>query len=158
MGSDVVNAVKGIKGFVSLDPIGRFWRYVRKTEYCWIWTGSKNSSGPYGYGELYVRGKKVKAHRFSWEIHNGPIPSGLYACHHCDNPPCVRPDHLFIGTQRDNALDCERKNRFPHTRLTYCKRGHEFSLENTHLHGVIRCCRTCHMERDRAYIRKKAMS
>ena len=89
----------------------RFWAKVNKTETCWVWIGARAS---YGYGSLRSGGHKgrlEKAHRISWEIHFGPIPDGLLVLHHCDNPPCVRPDHLFLGTQSDNMYDAVRKGR-----------------------------------------------
>lgn len=68
-----------------------------------------------GYGRLYVaKGRSVSATRYSWELHNGPIPSGLSVLHKCDNPPCVRPDHLFVGTQDDNMKDMVAKGRSAH--------------------------------------------
>lgn len=88
----------------------RFWNYVQKTETCWLWTGSRADTG---YGVHWTDEKKlVGAHRYSYELHNGPIPEGLFACHHCDNPPCVNPDHLFPGTAEDNAQDMSRKGRW----------------------------------------------
>lgn len=86
----------------------RFWKYVNKTETCWNWTGHTIGGG---YGAIRVNGVNRVAHRVSWELANGEIPNGLLVCHKCDNRVCVRPDHLFIGTQSDNILDCSRKGR-----------------------------------------------
>lgn len=90
-----------------------FWAQVQKGHDCWLWTGLTNgrhSKG--GYGHIR-RGRRrwEQAHRVSWELTNGPIPNGLYVLHHCDNRLCVRPEHLFLGTQKDNLKDCVRKGR-----------------------------------------------
>jgi hypothetical protein len=89
----------------------RFWERVNKTAGCWLWTGSL---GFYGYGQLSA-GRNgltpLRAHRLSWELHNGSIPDGLHVLHHCDNPTCVRPDHLFLGRAADNSLDKVAKGR-----------------------------------------------
>lgn len=75
---------------------------------CWIWTAATVC----GYGCIgYGAGKIAKAHRVSWELHNGPIPGGLCVLHHCDNPLCVNPDHLFLGTRKDNSDDMIAKGR-----------------------------------------------
>jgi len=76
---------------------------------CWEWT---KSCVPNGYGCISYLGKKRHVHRFAWESLNGPIPSGLQVCHKCDNPPCFRPDHLFLGTAADNIRDAILKGRF----------------------------------------------
>ena len=90
----------------------RFWAMVNKTKRCWIWTGSKH---PRGYGQLVIgtrtNRRVVLAHRFAWELKHGPIPAGKNACHRCDNPQCVRPSHLFLGSQSDNMRDMYRKGR-----------------------------------------------
>lgn len=86
----------------------RFWRKVKKGEGCWLWIGGKTSGG---YGEIQINGKKCYAHRVSWQLFNREIPRGLYVLHHCDNPPCVNPNHLFIGTQSINILDANNKGR-----------------------------------------------
>jgi len=89
-------------------PEEAFWRKTEKTRTCWIWTGAKL---PAGYGNFHARGKRVYAHRFSYELHKGPIPEGLYVIHKCDNPPCVNPKHLRIGTATENMHDMRRKKR-----------------------------------------------
>lgn len=90
------------------DPAVRFWPLVQKGEGCWEWQGAKEH---HGHGRLRMHGKFIRAHRYSWELHYGPIPAGLAVCHKCDNPPCVRPDHLFLGTAADNAHDRDQKGR-----------------------------------------------
>ncbi len=75
---------------------------------CWIWMGKLSEKG---YGIISTKGVDKRAHRVFWEIENGPIPVGKYACHHCDTPACVRPDHIFIGSQKENLADCRRKGR-----------------------------------------------
>lgn len=86
----------------------RFWSKVQKTNTCWNWTAFVNHNG---YGRFSFKSKPMHAHRFSWELHNGPIPDGLNVLHRCDNPKCVNPSHLFLGTQKDNVKDMVKKNR-----------------------------------------------
>jgi hypothetical protein len=90
----------------------RFWAKVVKTDGCWIWTSARNHKG---YGRFAnaprPNRKVVLAHRFSWEIEHGEIPPGLLVLHHCDIPECVRPSHLFLGTNQDNVTDMINKGR-----------------------------------------------
>lgn len=87
-----------------------FWRHVQRGEGCWLWTGHINHArGGYGtvrYGKEYYR-----AHRLAWKLTFGEIPDGVSVLHHCDTPACCRPNHLFLGTQRDNMRDCAEKGR-----------------------------------------------
>lgn len=82
---------------------------------CWLWTQSLN---PKGYGQIDFRGKKMKAHRASWLAHRGDIPCGLFVLHRCDQRSCINPEHLFLGTAKDNAIDMGIKNRQPHRKLS----------------------------------------
>jgi hypothetical protein len=87
----------------------RFWSYVCKSDGCWTWTGSVSHQG---YARFVINGHEYRASRLMWELHYGSAPSDkLLACHKCDNPVCVNPDHLFLGTQLDNMRDKVSKNR-----------------------------------------------
>ena len=91
----------------------RLFSKVNKTADCWIWTGSKDRKG---YGRLMVkegdRNVPRLAHRISYTCLVGPIPEGLFVCHRCDNPACVNPAHLWLGSNRDNAYDMIQKGRW----------------------------------------------
>lgn len=91
-----------------VPPEERFWRHVLKTDTCWIWTAGRLTRG---YGSIRIGGRSETTHRLSWELHFGPIPAGLSVLHNCDNPPCVRPEHLFLGTDADNVRDMFSKGR-----------------------------------------------
>jgi hypothetical protein len=120
----------------------RFWAKVDKTTDCWLWTGGKHRQG---YGQISIARKMALAHRVSYELEVGPIPPGMSVLHKCDVPGCVRPDHLFTGTQKDNMADCARKGRTVsfNGAKRVCKRGHKFTPANTYVHDGKRLCRTC---------------
>ncbi len=91
----------------------RFWNAVDKSGECWLWIANKDKNG---YGKIYANRKHARAHRVSWELHYGPIPKGLQVLHNCpsgDNPSCVNPAHLFLGTNSDNMQDKVAKGRCP---------------------------------------------
>lgn len=102
---------RGIHPRKTFEISERFFRHVKKSDECWIWTASRTSMG---YGKLAEPGGGgwIHAHRFSWEFHNKQkIPKGLFVLHACDNPPCVNPKHLWTGTLQDNLADMHKKNR-----------------------------------------------
>lgn len=140
----------------------RFWEKVRKGPGCWEWTSARDTNG---YGRITDRpgarllgvGRTRSASRVAWEIVNGPIPPGLCVCHYCDNPRCVRPEHLFIGTRKDNVLDCVAKGRNFWRSQTRCVNGHVFTEENTYHWKGRRVCRACNRNAVDAYnIRRRS--
>lgn len=119
----------------------RFAEHVRKSDGCWTWRGANVR----GYGQMHVAGVTVLATHVSWWLHRKTqVPKGMCVCHSCDNPSCVRPDHLFLGTQAENLADMVSKGRkFIQPKRTHCKRGHEFTAENTYVTAKGRTCREC---------------
>lgn len=109
----------------------RFMRFVQLTNSCWMWTGNRYAKG---YGQIRVSGKPKRAHRISYELFVGPIPDGMIVCHECDNPPCVNPDHLYIGTQSDNIRDSVRKGR--HSGLRYGEHHSQARLSNQEIEDI----------------------
>lgn len=128
-----------------------FWTKVRKGESCWEWQASVNSSG-YGWFRFGEKRTPTGAHRVAYVLANGPIPDGLQVLHRCDNPPCVNPTHLFLGTNGDNHADKLAKGRHPNTRKSECRHGHPLDDANTYVDAKgTRHCRACCRARQRGY-------
>ena len=102
-----------MSGYKAKPTAERLFSWVTKTDTCWLWIGRRNNNG---YGLIGMRVTSMKwrtdlAHRVSWSIVNGPIPAKMCILHRCDTPLCVRPDHLFLGTQQENLADMRLKGR-----------------------------------------------
>lgn len=147
------NRIEREIGPLSEADRARFFEKVRKGEgdACWLWTASTNN---HGYGWFGVGDAVCLAHRVAWVLEHGSLPSRTKVLHTCDTPACVRPSHLITGTQKQNLEDMATKGRGRNhnTGRSHCKRGHEFTPENTkefERNGRIeRSCRVC--ARDRA--------
>lgn len=121
-------------------------KYTLSNTGCWEWNGYLNKGG---YGKIKINKKTISAHRYSYTIHKGEIEGSLIVCHSCDNPKCVNPGHLFLGTHADNTHDSQNKGRrplTPHPSESYYAQG-------------CRCfdCKKCHSEYMKEYERKNKM-
>lgn len=129
----------------SPDTVARFWSKVDRTEDCWLWTGWINK----GYGRWCpdVKNRKTAStHRYAYELLVGPIPDGLTLDHLCRNKACVNPAHLEPVTARENI---QRARPHCAAKSTHCRHGHEWTPENTFLHGNRVRCRECRKVQDR---------
>lgn len=100
---------------------------------CWIWLGSMTGNG---YGQFMHERKLRRAHRFSYELYIGPIPNGLCTCHKCDNPACVNPGHMFLGTLKDNMQDASKKGRLSHTSRLRGEKHHQSKLTGLQVKAI----------------------
>lgn len=111
----------------NMSDIDRFLSYVipEPNSGCWLWMGAARNRG-YGNFHSPAHGGEVVASRWILEFYKGAIPAGNFACHKCDNPPCVNPDHLFVGSRSENMLDASRKGRISNqnAKKTHCRLGH----------------------------------
>lgn len=116
----------------------KFWTRVKKTSKCWLWIGDKNEKG-------YGRYNNQKAHRISFSIHNKKLIGNFHVLHRCDNPSCVNPLHLFLGTHKDNMQDKILKRRDHNQNKKNCRNGHPYSGTNLiRKKSGERRCRICH--------------
>lgn len=109
-----------------MTDIKRFEQWFVRENGCWVWFGQKDKGG---YGVFWFYGKQCRAHRASHELYAGLIPAGMCVLHRCDNPACVNPDHLFIGTRKDNTQDMLRKGRWARAHPN-ARRPHRLSAQD----------------------------
>jgi hypothetical protein len=138
----------------------RFLNGILKTESCWLWQKGKTHDG---YGRIQIDAKSEMTHRLSYLLYKGPITAAC-VCHRCDMPACVNPDHLFLGSHKDNQQDSVAKKRHRNSLKTHCVNGHLFSVKNTYYEKshtkspFWRRCRKCHADREYAHRLKKIKS
>lgn len=137
-------------GVYERTPVSSVYRFLQKIEIneetgCWLWVGSVRNSG--GYGNFWADGHHITAHRFSYEFFVESIPKGMQVCHTCDMRRCVNPDHLWLGTNKENNQDMLNKGRHVSQNKTHCKRGHVFTVDSQ---GK-RQCNLCRKIRDKQY-------
>jgi len=131
------------------ELLERFESKINKTDSCWLWTGSLFKQG---YARLSFNGKRLKGHRVSYELYKGPIPEGLMICHtHAGNKHCVKPEHLYAGTAKDNMQDCLRHGTHGMKNRTHCPKGHEYNNINCRINKAGgRTCRVCDRQRKKS--------
>lgn len=144
--------VKRVRGLSSKTDQVRFWEKVDKSGECWLWMAATVN----GYGKfIFSNGISCRAHRYAYEVANGPVASGLDLHHTCNNRACVNPDHLIPVPHEDHSLlfHSAPKIDLPHRqRVTHCSQGHPLEAENLFLHAssiegrFIARCLTCHSQ------------
>jgi len=125
-----------------------FWAKTDRSGECWNWTGKRQVlvDGRLGYGRLRRFGRQIYAHRRAYELAIGPIPDRMLVLHSCDNPACIRPEHLHLGTHSDNLREAWARGIQPRSKtpLATCRRGHVFDETNTiRRRNGRRLCRVC---------------
>jgi len=146
----------------------KFWEFVDFVPFhpCWEWARCRDRRG---YGRFSMLGRQDRAHRFAWVITRGPIPDGAYVLHKCDNPPCVRPSHLYLGDHAQNTADFVARRRWKTTPGTLasaerrasrsaCKSGHVYPENAKRKANGSRICRECCRIRHRAYVARRRLS
>jgi HNH endonuclease len=122
-----------IIAFPTIDP-NNFWDKVIKTDTCWIWKGCTRN----GYGRMHItinnKSYIISVHRFSYYLHFGVFPGTSLVLHKCDNPPCICPDHIFLGSHKDNAIDVVKKGRF--NKATGNKTNHKNAPKGENHHAT----------------------
>jgi hypothetical protein len=131
---------------MTFDLPQRFWEHVNKespsADGCWEWIGAVDSVG---YPRLSIDGIRRRCHKWSYLAHYGEISDGMLVCHTCDNRRCVNPNHLWLGTHKDNSIDAAQKLRFFNQQKTHCKNGHSYEGNTMYKAGrpTHRICTLC---------------